>query len=157
MTTIFLSVLCAAVLSTGTATAPVDTINRYIIDMQTVENFDGSQIKGARIESYDITILDGDGQPVRVHDIRTDRGNKPLIIINGKAVPYDSMLSIDPASIEIIEVTKGGDKAEAYATFGETRNGVIVIKVKTPGTFTPSGQKLKTVQIRSDKPGDKTK
>ncbi|MBR1538586.1 MAG: hypothetical protein IJ636_03670 [Bacteroidales bacterium] len=153
MTNFFLTAICAALLSAGTPAAPADTLNRYVIDKQVVENFDGSQLAGTKVLAYEITTANEDGQVVRIHEIRTNRGVEPLVIINGNVISFKKMHSIDPASIESIQVLK--DKsAQAYEKYGETANGVIVITIKEPGTYEPSRGKFSSIQIRV---GDKNK
>ncbi|MDO5442653.1 MAG: hypothetical protein Q4G10_03185 [Bacteroidia bacterium] len=74
MSTIILSALCAMALSTAYTTAPADTVNIYSVDYQKVENFDGSQLIGKKIESYNIDIFnDGmSGKVFRIHTVITD-------------------------------------------------------------------------------------
>lgn len=157
MTSFFFTAICAAILSAGTPAAPADTLNRYVIDKQNVENFDGSQLAGTKVLAYEISTVEQDGQIIRIHDIRTDRGAEPLVIIDGNAISFKKMHSLDPASIESIQVLR--DKsAQAYEKFGETANGVIVITIKAPGSYEPSREKFsKSIQIRGTKIGDKNK
>ena len=49
MVTVFLSAIIAASLTFTPAKAPSDTTNRYYINDELVENFDGSQIVGHKI------------------------------------------------------------------------------------------------------------
>ena len=138
MTHFLFTALCALLLNAG---APADTLNHYVIDNQPVENFDGSQLLGEKIEGYDITTVEKDGQIIRVHQIRTQRGSEPLYIIDDKAVSATVFQSLDPKAIERINVYKGNG-AQAYEKYGNTANGVIVVNLKEPGTYTPSGEKL---------------
>lgn len=154
MTTLVFSLLCTAVLSTGTGNAPADTLTRYIIDKQDVEHFDGSQLKGARIEAYDITVINVNGQAVQVHNIQTDRGALPLILIDGKPVTMEDMKALDPAAIASVQVFKNKEAIakfsadETYAHFVDSaRNGVLVITLKQPGTYTPSRKKAKAIYV----------
>ena len=138
MTHFLFTALCALLLNAG---APADTLNHYVIDNQPVENFDGSQLLGEKIEGYDITTVEKDGQVIRIHQIRTQRGSEPLYIIDDKAVPATVFQSLDTKAIERIDVYKGNG-AQAYEKYGNTANGVIVVKLKESGTYTPSGDKL---------------
>ncbi len=54
--------------------------------------------------------------------------NSPLVLLNGKSIPSDSLKKIDPNTIESIEVIKGQQADSLYGEKG--RNGVIVIKQK---------------------------
>jgi hypothetical protein len=146
MTHFLFTALCALLLNAGaptTATVPVDTLNHYVIDNKPVANFDGSQLLGEKIEGYDITTVEKDGQVIRVHQIRTQRGSlsQPLYILDGNAVSATVFQSLDTKAIESISVYKGNG-AQAYEKYGNTTNGVIVVNLKEPGTYTPSGEKL---------------
>lgn len=144
MTTLFLTALCAFALQAGIVSAPADTLNRYIIDSKVVDDFDGSQLVGVKVESYSVEIVSIDGKVFRVHDITTDRKPvpKPLVIVDGKLASMDDLEIIDPASICRIDVYKSKPAESKYAEYGDTSGGVIVIELKASGSYTPSGQKL---------------
>lgn len=153
MLSLILSTLSAAIFSAGVLTAPADTINHYVIDNKPVENFDGSQLEGRKIESYSITVVTNDPEKpakvYRLHEIVTDQGSKPaqpLYIIDGKIVTEADFQGLDPKSIESLTVLKG-NRAQAYEKYGNTANGVIDVKLKATGTFTPSGQKINSVRV----------
>ncbi|KQC33158.1 hypothetical protein AAU57_07415 [Nonlabens sp. YIK11] len=56
-------------------------------------------------------------------------GTDPILIVDGKRVPYSKMNEIDPQSIKAVDVLK--DKA-ATAVYGEgSENGVIVVTLKS--------------------------
>ena len=159
MTCFLFSALCALILNTGILTAPADTLHHYVIDSKPVENFDGSQLTGVKIESYNIlTLVQEDGKVVRIHDITTDRnaaaseGNtKPLIIIDGKVCTEEEMQQLDPQSVASMHVFKG-NAAQSYEKYGNTANGVIYIELKEPGSFKPSGKTLENhIIIRGHK------
>ena len=49
-----------------------DTLNRYVIDSVPVENFDGTQLEGKTIVSYQLRLVAISPEvALRVHDIRT--------------------------------------------------------------------------------------
>ena len=153
MLSLILSTLSAAIFSVGILTAPADTLNHYVIDNKPVENFDGSQLEGRKIESYSITVVTNDSEKpskvYRLHEIVTDQGSKPtqpLYIIDGKIVTEAEFQGLDPKSIKSLTVLKG-NSAQAYEKYGNTANGVIDVKLKATGTFTPSGQKMKSVYV----------
>ena len=153
MLSLILSALSAAFFSAGVLTAPVDTINHYVIDNKPVENFDGSQLEGRLIKSYSISVITDDpvspSKVYRIHDILTEQGSKPaqpLYIIDGEAATEADFQDLDPKSIESLTVLKG-NSAQAYEKYGNTANGVIDVKLKATGTFTPSGQKINSVRV----------
>ncbi|GAB5523654.1 MAG: hypothetical protein Roseis2KO_15260 [Roseivirga sp.] len=53
---------------------------------------------------------------------------RPLIVLDGKIVNNDTLINLDPNSIESIQVLKGKSAAALYGDKGE--NGVIVIVLK---------------------------
>ena len=73
MNTIILSSLCALALNVSARPAMPDTVDRYVVDDVKIEKFDGSQLVGKTVRTYDITIAeDESGKTVyRVHDIHT--------------------------------------------------------------------------------------
>lgn len=56
----------------------------------------------------------------------------PLIILDGKAVPMESIKDFDSEAIASITVLKDSEAAEAYADAGDVSNGVIIITTRTP-------------------------
>ena len=78
---IFLGAICALNINVSAMTASVDTLDRYIINNQTVGKFDGSQLVGKTISYYKIVLTKGNSESeiVRLHVIRTD-GRKAKVI-----------------------------------------------------------------------------
>ena len=74
MVTVFLSALIAASLNATPAKAPSDTTNRYYINDELVEFFDGSQLVGRKIKAYKIDDIKDRKQVVRIH--HTKPGSK---------------------------------------------------------------------------------
>lgn len=74
LSTLFLSAICALSINVSATTAPVDTLDKYIIDGEQVTNFDGSQLVGKTISDYKVTVAKSntDSDVVKVHVIRTD-------------------------------------------------------------------------------------
>ena len=70
----FLSAVCALGLNAAMVAAPADTIDRYIINGQLIEKFDGSQLVGKTVSDYKITLAKGNSGEavVRMHVIGTD-------------------------------------------------------------------------------------
>lgn len=69
MLTLLLSALLASAPGTVTVEAKADTVNHYIIDGKPVSNFDGTQLAGKAIASYDITTTKEKGKVVQNHII----------------------------------------------------------------------------------------
>ena len=119
MVTVFLSAIIAASLTFTPAKAPSDTTNRYYINDELVENFDGSQIVGHKIKAYIIDDIKARKQVVRIHRISTEIV-EPHYILNNKGVSKavaDSVMQ--SGNVSSIKVFKGVETG-----------GLIVIKTK---------------------------
>ena len=144
MRTILLTALCAVAIGTQAKVAN-DTIDKYIIDKQPIEHFDGSQLEGKRISKYMIAYKQGKGVVEKHHVIYTDAkivrltGNddksvsvvtEPLLIVDGKETSPEDFAKINSETIDHIDVLKAGSKA-AEETYGEKgKNGVVIVTTK---------------------------
>ena len=144
MRTILLTALCAITIGTQAKVAN-DTIDKYIIDKQPIEHFDGSQLEGKRISKYMIAYKQGKGVVEKHHVIYTDAkivrltGNddksvsvvtEPLLIVDGKEISPEDFAKLNSQAIDHIDVLKAGSKAakEYYGKKGS--NGVIIVTTK---------------------------
>ena len=148
MRTILLTALCAVAIGTQAKVAN-DTIDKYIIDKQPVEHFDGSQLEGKRISKYMIAYKQGKGVVERHHVIYTgDEAGKaftiegdadgpivvskmlgPLIIVDGKEMTHEGLSMIKSEDIAHVEVIKDTDLAvKQWGSKGV--NGVIIVTTK---------------------------
>lgn len=116
----------------------------YIIDGTMVENFDGSQLVGKKVERYNVehpnanttvhNIFTSDSRPAAERNEETAAGsvkgrasddNNPLIVLNGEIYTGD-VNKINPNDIAYIDVYKpGSNVAASYGVKGE--HGVIKI------------------------------
>ena len=150
MRTILLTALCAVAIGTQAKVAN-DTIDKYIIDKQPIEHFDGSQLEGKRISKYMIAYKQGkEGVVEKHHVIYTgDEAGKtftiegdangpivvskmlgPLIIVDGKESSNEEMALIkseDVASVYVFE--PGSEVAKSYGEKGS--KGVIKVTTKS--------------------------
>lgn len=147
MGTLFLSAFCALVLNLQSAEIKKDTIHKYVIDKQVVENFNGTQLEGKTISKYIIAYKNVGNVVEKNHVIFT--GNKTLSIngldtkgiLNGSI--YEGLIVVDGKEIdgkEINEVVKTGDMvsvdihkpgskvADSYGEKG--KKGVLMIVTK---------------------------
>lgn len=139
-----MTALCAITIGTQAKVAN-DTIDKYIIDKQPIEHFDGSQLEGKRISKYMIAYKQGKGVVEKHHVIYTDAkivrltGNddksvsvvtEPLLIVDGKEISPEDFAKINSETIDHIDVLKAGSKAakEYYGKKGS--NGVIIVTTK---------------------------
>ena len=150
---LFLSLLFALVggnLNAASLTAPSDTLVQYFINGQRIEKFDGSQLLGKQIKSYEIDdiISPYTHGPVRIHSIVTEDANlpepsqqirirttqqvDPAFVIDGKQVTKKEFEALNPATIESMTVVKNGtqDDVKQYAGW---ENGVILVVTKKDG------------------------
>lgn len=112
MVTVFLSAIIAASLTFTPAKAPSDTTNRYYINDELVENFDGSQIVGHKIKAYKIDDIKARKQVVRIHRISTEIV-EPRYLLNHKRVTKvvaDSvMVSGNVSSVKVYKGVETGN------------------------------------------------
>lgn len=116
-----------------------DTLNRYVIDSVPVENFDGTQLEGKTIVSYQLRLVAISPEvALRVHDIRTGavqvrKSNPaqadPVYVVNGKPVSKKEFENLDPTAIKSITVAKNGVPEEVKQYPG-WENGVILVETK---------------------------
>ena len=153
---LFLSLLFALVggnLNAASLTAPSDTLVQYFINGQRIEKFDGSQLLGKQIKSYEIDdiISPYTHGPVRIHSIVTEDANlpepsqqirirttqqvDPAFVIDGKQVTKKEFEALNPVKIESMTsmtVVKNGVQEEVKKYAG-WENGVILVVTKKDG------------------------
>ena len=148
MRTILLTALCAVAIGTQAKVAN-DTIDKYIIDKQPIEHFDGSQLEGKRISKYMIAYKQGKGVVERHHVIYTGDENEKnftiegdadgpivvskalgaLVIIDGEEMTREGLSMIKSEDIAHVEVIKDTDLAvKQWGSRGV--NGVIIVTTK---------------------------
>jgi|GEM_PF-6599162 len=71
-------------------------------------------------------------------NVKTINGEKPTIILEGKAITYEKMKAINPNSIDRINVLKGVNATNKYGD--EVKNGVIEIFLKGDVQFDGNDQ-----------------
>ncbi len=142
-----------------TVSAP-DTLDRYLIDRQEVRQFDGSQLVGKKIVSYQITTVFTDDETVRIHEILTEyapsKPADPAYVIDGRQVAKEEFEKLSPSGIKSMVVIKNGIR-EDVKQYAGWENGVILITTKGDGqvsAFTVKSDSLK-VFIRGKDTGDK--
>ena len=140
MVTVFLSAIIAASLTFTPAKAPSDTTNRYYINGELVEYFDGSQIVGHKIKAYKIDDIKARKQVVRIHRISTEIV-EPRYILNtirvSKAMA-DSV--INTGNVSSIKVFKGIETGS-----------LIVIKTKDQAAKEEEFKRLSQIKAKEYK------
>jgi|GEM_PF-1909392 hypothetical protein len=118
MKTLMISALCALALCSvpyGAEARPAqtDTLDRYVIDGEDVTDFDGSQLVGKTIQSYDVSVSKSGRTVYRVHTVTTAPS---LSGLQGKL----SGISLNPDALKKLEdinfaeiVKMGGENLDA--------------------------------------------
>ena len=145
-----ISLLAALVCGSGILRAepltdPADTLNHYVIDNQSIDRFDGSQLIGKKIVTYQITTVAKGKNVVRIHDIITEENQKtfrgtmtyesldPVYVLDGKQISKADLERLNPEAIKSMNVIKDGSR-EDVKKYPGWENGVILIETKKDGT-----------------------
>lgn len=146
MGTILLSAFCALALNMQSVEIKKDTIDKYLIDKQVIERFNGSQLEGKTVSKYMIVYKDAGNVIEKTHVIITDGVNisfknksanqskyEGLVIVDGKEMSSDEFSKINAKDIASMKVYKAGSKvAKSYGEKG--KNGVLWITTKANKT-----------------------
>ncbi|MFT3822329.1 MAG: M56 family metallopeptidase [Chitinophagaceae bacterium] len=80
----------------------------------------------------------------------TNIEHQPLLILDGKEVPYNDIHNVDPQNINIINILKDASAVEQYGDKG--KNGVIVIELKDNGTPATPNRKVLDLKLKPASP-----
>lgn len=147
MKTILLSLFCVLALNVKGQEIKKDTIDRYLIDKQVIERFDGSQLEGKTISKYMIAYKHIGNIVEKNHIIITEKEGIPmngkpvkimkyegLIIVDGKETAFNDISNLKADEIASMEIYKADSKvAKSYGEKG--KNGVMMITTKTNKTL----------------------
>ena len=142
MGTLLLSAFCALALNVQSVEIKKDTIDKYVIDKQVIERFNGTQLEGKTISKYMIAYKDAGKVIEKTHVIITKDANiasknKPvnqmkyegLVVVDNKEMATNDISHLKADEIASMEIYKAGSKvANSYGDKGE--NGVLVIVTK---------------------------
>lgn len=73
-----LSCICAVVLCAASPSVQADTIDVYVIDYVDVNDFDGTQLVGKTISTYNVSLTGNGSRTVRRHTIKTVLSDKKV-------------------------------------------------------------------------------
>ena len=146
MGTLLLLAFCTLALNVQSVEIKKDTIDKYVIDKQTIERFNGTQLEGKTISKYIIAYKDAGTVVEKMHFILTGNesvsfSNTPikqskyegLVIVDGKEMSSDEFCKMNAKDIAGMKVYKAGSKvAESYGEPG--KNGVLWITTKANKT-----------------------
>jgi hypothetical protein len=123
MLTSILSAVCAIALGTNAIASQADTLNVYVINGETIENFDGSQLVGKTISDYKTmissSISNGVTSVTKMHVIKTDgkqikSASNYSVVTNGE-ISKVSIAGLDGEySLADIQVNEGAKEMEIY-------------------------------------------
>lgn len=143
MLTSILSAICALSLGVSELSIQTDTVNVYIIDGKKVENFDGSQLVGKTISSYNIGKAENSKNgPIKIHIIKTDDPNakkiavqdngdnkassEPEVFVDGKKLSSVEFAKIKPEDIASVTIFKAGSKDALKWTKSKDKSAMVV-------------------------------
>ncbi len=145
MKAILLTVFFTLVLNVQAQEIKKDTIDRYIINQQVINGFNGTQLEGKTISKYMIAYKSIGNVVERKHIIFTENNNMPLngtpnqmkynglIIVDGKEMSNKDISSLKADEIANMAVYKAGSKvADSYGEKGN--KGVLIITTKSNNT-----------------------
>ncbi len=105
--------LCLSLVPLHAATEKADTLNVMKIDDQAYETFDGKELEGKTIVTYNTSVctivFDGQEQLVKLHLIKTSDYTAPMpeiYFIDDKEVDKDAIDRLKPHQIESVIVNK---------------------------------------------------
>ena len=139
--TLLAALICGNGILRAEPHAVADTLNDYYIDRYPVPHFDGSQLVGKKIVSYQITTatVDNGKRVLKVHEIITEEyhprqsAGEPVFVLDGKQVTKDEIEGLNPLAIKNMTVIKDGSREDVKKYEG-WENGVIFIETKKDGT-----------------------
>lgn len=141
--TLLAALVCGSgILRAEPLTEPTDTVDHFVIDNQTINHFDGSQLVGKKILTYQITTVAKGKEVIRIHDIITEGNQKsfqatiqydPVYVLDGKQIQKAAFERLNPEAIKSISVIKDGSQ-EDVKKFDGWENGVILVETKKDGT-----------------------
>lgn len=136
MRTILLTVICSLVSCSFTLSAQ-EKSDKYIINGQVIENFNGAQLEGLMVDSYKIETSTEGGTIVRTHVITTSdaapsapKYAEPVYVVDGKAVTKEDFNKVNVFDIERINVIKANSENEIIKRYSAEGKGVLIITLK---------------------------
>ena len=136
MRTFLLTAICALLFGASTLSAQ-EKPDKYIINGQVIENFNGAQLEGLKVESYKIETSTEGGTTVRTHVITTSDGAplgpkyaEPVYVVDGEAVTKEDFNKVNAFDIERIDVIKANSEGEIIKRYSAEGKGVIILTLK---------------------------
>lgn len=144
---ILLSVFCALTLNVQPTEVKKDTIDKYVIDKQVIERFNGTQLEGKTISKYMIAYKDAGNVVEKIHVIYTVNNTLSanelvmtkefldrtiyggLILVDGKEVDRKELKEIK--ALDIVNMNNYKADSKVAKSYGEKgKDGVLMILTK---------------------------
>ena len=101
MTGIILSSICAVALGAASPSLQTDTTDVYVIDYVEVKDFDGTQLVGKTISTYNINLTGDGSKVVRNHIIKTVlSGNRVSVATREMSPAMAGLLNMSPEEMD---------------------------------------------------------
>lgn len=122
MGTLLISTICSILLSTGSLTEPADTTEKYFINGEAVEYFDGSQLVGQTIKSWKTAVASSGKTVLKIHNIITSNGpvsskRQVLYFLNNTQIPDGKDITNKEDIAEVIVYKNPENPSESVITF----------------------------------------
>lgn len=158
MKTLFAFALCTFSLSIYASELPKDTVDRYIIDNVTVDNFDGTLLNGKTIDKYVVVYNDNGKTVEKKHIISTKKTinvtdlkewpkgndeNDVHILLDGKEISSSAFGSLKPediANITVLKPRSSAAKAVCEQRGYKDKKGVVMIFTDKSNVSTSSNK-----------------
>lgn len=125
MNALLISALFAALSVPNDMAAPTDTINRYVIDGQTITAFDGSQLVSKTIVKYDINYKNSTEGVIKEHNIKTKISDPFDMIMTSKT--YKSSTWESGSTTSSTYKSNGFSEGELKSAFKEGETPLIIV------------------------------
>lgn len=98
---LLLSTICAVALGAASPSVQADTTDIYMIDYVEVKDFNGSQLVGKTISTYNINVTNVGSRVVQTHIIKTVlSGNSMKAAAPGLSPGFAGLVPLEPAEID---------------------------------------------------------
>ena len=135
MRSILLTAICALLSGAFTLSAQ-EKSDKYIINGQVIENFNGAQLEGLKVESYKIETSSEGGKIVKTHvitasgDASSSKYTEPVYVVDGETVAKEDFEKVNAFDIERIDVIKANSEDETIKRYSAEGKGVVILTLR---------------------------
>ena len=126
MRSILLTAICALLSGAFTLSAQ-EKSDKYIINGQVIENFNGAQLEGLKVESYKIVkthVITASG------DASSSKYTEPVYVVDGETVAKEDFEKVNAFDIERIDVIKANSEDETIKRYSAEGKGVVILTLR---------------------------